>query len=213
MKTISKILRVTLFVCGWLAVSVLGAVQPRKGAANEKFFYDPSLFVPEQTRPLGELDAATLASLGSPMQALGIASGHVSDVRVVLEGTCVGAGVLSIVARDANGAELAKLTSGNVLRVLKQAETVAARLKKSRKPSNATIEELDHSIQESSDYKIQVRLKKLTFFFGQHLIAGFQQSLIILKKSSDLLECSPNKAAFESSAGRCGWTRRVNFDW
>ena len=40
-------------------------------------------------------------------------------------------------------AELAKLTNGNVLRVLKQAEAVSARLKKSRKPSQATIEELD----------------------------------------------------------------------
>jgi hypothetical protein len=30
-----------------------------------------------------------------------------------------------------------------VLRVLKQAETVSARIKKTRKPSNATIEQLD----------------------------------------------------------------------
>src|SRR6185295_11223943 len=44
-------------------------------------------------------------------------------------------------------AELAKLTSGNVLRVLKQAETVSARLKKSRKPSQATIEELDRGVR------------------------------------------------------------------
>jgi membrane dipeptidase len=40
-------------------------------------------------------------------------------------------------------ADLAKLASGNVLRALKQAEAVAARLKKTRKASNATIEELD----------------------------------------------------------------------
>jgi membrane dipeptidase len=40
-------------------------------------------------------------------------------------------------------AELAKLTSGNVLRILKQAEVVSARLKKERKPSEATIEALD----------------------------------------------------------------------
>jgi len=40
-------------------------------------------------------------------------------------------------------ADLAKLASGNVLRVLKQAEQVSARLKKTRKPSVATIERLD----------------------------------------------------------------------
>ena len=40
-------------------------------------------------------------------------------------------------------ADLAKLSSGNVLRVLRQAELVAARLKKTRGPSQATIEQLD----------------------------------------------------------------------
>jgi membrane dipeptidase len=40
-------------------------------------------------------------------------------------------------------ADLAKLSSGNVLRVLKQAEDVSARLRKTRKPSIATIQELD----------------------------------------------------------------------
>ncbi len=39
--------------------------------------------------------------------------------------------------------ELAKLADGNVLRVLRQAERVAARLQKTRKPSTATIEQLD----------------------------------------------------------------------
>jgi len=39
--------------------------------------------------------------------------------------------------------DLAKLADGNVLRVLKQAEAVAARLQKTRAPSNATIEQLD----------------------------------------------------------------------
>jgi membrane dipeptidase len=43
--------------------------------------------------------------------------------------------------------DLAKLASGNVLRVLKQAEQVSARLKKTRKPSNATIEELDRGVK------------------------------------------------------------------
>ena len=40
-------------------------------------------------------------------------------------------------------ADLAKLANGNVLRILKQAEQVSAKLQKTRKPSNATIEELD----------------------------------------------------------------------
>jgi len=45
--------------------------------------------------------------------------------------------------RGWSDADLAKLASGNVLRVLKQAEQVSARLKKTRKPSVATIEQLD----------------------------------------------------------------------
>jgi membrane dipeptidase len=43
--------------------------------------------------------------------------------------------------------DLAKLSSGNILRVLKQAEQVSARLKKTRKPSIATIEQLDHGVK------------------------------------------------------------------
>jgi membrane dipeptidase len=45
--------------------------------------------------------------------------------------------------RGWSDADLAKLSSGNVLRVLGEAEKVAARLKKTTKPSNATIEQLD----------------------------------------------------------------------
>ena len=40
-------------------------------------------------------------------------------------------------------ADLAKLSSGNILRVLAQAERVSARLRASTKPSSATIEQLD----------------------------------------------------------------------
>ena len=43
--------------------------------------------------------------------------------------------------------DLAKLSSGNVLRVLQQAEQVSARLKKTRKASTATIEQLDHGVK------------------------------------------------------------------
>ena len=49
--------------------------------------------------------------------------------------------------RGWSDADLAKLASGNVLRVLKQAEAVSARLKKTRKPSIATIEELDKGVR------------------------------------------------------------------
>jgi len=41
-------------------------------------------------------------------------------------------------------ADLAKLASGNVMRVLAEAERVSAKLRASTKPSNATIEQLDH---------------------------------------------------------------------
>jgi len=44
-------------------------------------------------------------------------------------------------------AELAKLTSGNILRVLKEAEAMSVRLKKTKKPSQATIEELDRGVR------------------------------------------------------------------
>jgi len=45
--------------------------------------------------------------------------------------------------RGWSDADLAKLASGNVLRVLAEAEKVSARLKKTSKPSTATIEQLD----------------------------------------------------------------------
>jgi membrane dipeptidase len=55
--------------------------------------------------------------------------------------------IAELARRGWTDAELAKLTNGNVLRVLKQAEAVSARLKKSRKPSQATIEELDRGVR------------------------------------------------------------------
>jgi membrane dipeptidase len=48
--------------------------------------------------------------------------------------------------RGWSDADLAKLASGNVLRVLAEAERVSARLKKTTKPSNATIEQLDRKV-------------------------------------------------------------------
>src|SRR6185369_8995236 len=45
--------------------------------------------------------------------------------------------------RGWSDADLMKLSNGNVLRVLKQVEQTAARLQKTRKPSIATIEQLD----------------------------------------------------------------------
>jgi membrane dipeptidase len=46
--------------------------------------------------------------------------------------------------RGWSDADLAKLADGNVLRVLAEAERVAARLRSTTKPSTATIEQLDH---------------------------------------------------------------------
>ena len=45
-------------------------------------------------------------------------------------------------------ADLKKLAGENLLRVLKQAETVSARLKKERPPSNKTIEQLDGKVAQ-----------------------------------------------------------------
>ena len=83
MKSNSRFLRLTLFVCGWLSVAILGAVQPRRGAAIDKFYQDPSLFVPEQVQPLAELDGATLAQLDAAIRGLGLAPGQAFyDARV-----------------------------------------------------------------------------------------------------------------------------------
>ena len=49
--------------------------------------------------------------------------------------------------RGWSDADLAKLASGNVLRVLAEAERVSARLKRTTKPSTATIEQLDRGRQ------------------------------------------------------------------
>ena len=49
--------------------------------------------------------------------------------------------------RGWNDDDLTKLSNGNVLRVLKQAEVVASRLQKTRKPSNATIQQLDGGLK------------------------------------------------------------------
>jgi membrane dipeptidase len=49
--------------------------------------------------------------------------------------------------RGWSDADLAKLASGNVLRVLAENEKVAARLKKTEKPSTATIEQLDRGVK------------------------------------------------------------------
>jgi membrane dipeptidase len=45
--------------------------------------------------------------------------------------------------RGWSDADLGKLASGNILRAMREAETVAKRLQAVRKPSTATIEQLD----------------------------------------------------------------------
>ena len=49
--------------------------------------------------------------------------------------------------RGWSDADLMKLANGNVLGVLKQVEATAARLQKSRQPSNATIDVLDRGVR------------------------------------------------------------------
>jgi membrane dipeptidase len=46
--------------------------------------------------------------------------------------------------RGWSDADLAKLANGNILRVLAESERVSTRLRKSRGPSTATIDQLDH---------------------------------------------------------------------
>jgi membrane dipeptidase len=48
--------------------------------------------------------------------------------------------------RGWSDADLMKLSNGNILRVLEQVEKVAARLQKTRQPSNATIQALDRAV-------------------------------------------------------------------
>jgi membrane dipeptidase len=50
-----------------------------------------------------------------------------------------------LIRRGWSDGDLAKLANGNILRVLKQVETVAARLQRERKPSTRTIQEMDRS--------------------------------------------------------------------
>jgi membrane dipeptidase len=51
--------------------------------------------------------------------------------------------IAELARRGWSDADLRKLAGGNVLRVLGQAERVAARLQRERGPSNATIAQLD----------------------------------------------------------------------
>jgi membrane dipeptidase len=52
--------------------------------------------------------------------------------------------------RGWSDADLMKLSNGNILRVLTQVEQVAARLQRTRQPSNATIDALDRGTRPKS---------------------------------------------------------------
>ena len=58
--------------------------------------------------------------------------------------------IAELARRGWNEADLRKLTGGNILRVLRQAEQVSARLKRERAPSNATIAQLDGASQKAA---------------------------------------------------------------
>ena len=51
-----------------------------------------------------------------------------------------------LIRRGWSDEDLRKLANGNILRVLKQAESVAERLQKTREPSTRTILQLDRSV-------------------------------------------------------------------
>jgi membrane dipeptidase len=109
--------------------------------------------------------AAWRASHKRPTASIGEVADHIAHVRKVAGVDHVGIGsdfdgitenvvgledvstfpvlIAELARRGWTDAELAKLTSGNVLRVLKQAEQVSAKLKQTRKPSTATIGQLD----------------------------------------------------------------------
>jgi membrane dipeptidase len=71
----------------------------------------------------------------------------IPDTVVGLEDVSKFPAVFAELARRGwSDADLAKLASGNVLRVLAEAEKVSARMQKTMKPSNATIEELDRKV-------------------------------------------------------------------
>ena len=57
-----------------------------------------------------------------------------------------------LIRRGWSEADLSKLARGNMLRVLRRAEQAAARLQKSRAPSNATIEQLDRGQRAPDKY-------------------------------------------------------------
>jgi len=59
--------------------------------------------------------------------------------------------VAELIRRGWSTAELAKLTRGNLLRVFREAEEVAAELRKTRQPSLKTIDELDGFVSPDTD--------------------------------------------------------------
>jgi membrane dipeptidase len=72
----------------------------------------------------------------------------ITDVVVGLEDVSTYPSLFAELARRGwSDADLRKLAGENVLRVLKRAEVVAARLQKEKKPSTATIEQLDRRVQ------------------------------------------------------------------
>ena len=73
----------------------------------------------------------------------------IDDVIVGLEDVSTYPALFAELSRRGwSEADLKKLAGENVLRILKQAETVAARLKRERPPSTKTIQELDGKVTQ-----------------------------------------------------------------
>ena len=73
----------------------------------------------------------------------------ITDVIVGLEDVSTYPALFAELSRRGwSEADLKKLAGENVLRVLKQAETVSARLKRQRPPSTKTIQQLDGKVAQ-----------------------------------------------------------------
>ncbi len=95
----------------------------------------------EHVRDLAGVDSIGIGSDfdGMPTQPLGLES--VAEYPALFA---------ELLRRGWTDADLAKVAGGNVLRALREAEAVAARLQKERPASDALIEELDHTPTEGA---------------------------------------------------------------
>lgn len=129
----------------------LGAIASRHGSDRDAARAEQRTWIATHPRP-----TATIADVADHIEHVrdiagvdhvGIGSDFdgIEDNVVGLEDVSTYPGLFAELARRGwSDADLAKLADGNILRVLQSAEAVSARLRKARRPSTATIQELDH---------------------------------------------------------------------